>query len=542
MSEPESPSPLFEQSWSQHVRLRLVEALTSAPPRPAPPRRAPPRPAPPLLAASPPRGPLHLAVAGSRSAGVLWARQYQAKLRWSDVGVILASVAVALLSRFGGDPGSVMAGPFMVNYWVISLLVGTVWVFSLAAFRTRDSRVIGVGVAEYRRVISASALAFGVLAISFLIFQVDFARDFFIFALPLGTAGLTLERWLWRKWLLRQCRFGHYLARVIVVGSREDVEYVVEQIALNSGAAYQVAGVALQDDHLVTTITLRGHQIPVVSDAAHVAGAVKTMDVEAVVVAGHPEGGSAFIRKLGWDLEGTSAELVLSSRLTDVAGPRIHFRPVEGLPLIHVEIPQFDGARHVLKRTLDVVASGFGLILLTPLLAVIAILVKWDSPGPALFHQERCGRNQRTFQMLKFRSMVQTAEQDLAGLQGENEGSGLLFKIRHDPRVTRVGRVIRKYSLDELPQLWNVFVGQMSLVGPRPPLRREVDCYESHVHRRLYIKPGLTGMWQVNGRSDLDWEESVRLDLYYVENWSLIGDLVILWRTVRVLTHPTGAY
>jgi lipopolysaccharide/colanic/teichoic acid biosynthesis glycosyltransferase len=177
-----------------------------------------------------------------------------------------------------------------------------------------------------------------------------------------------------------------------------------------------------------------------------------------------------------------------------------------------------------------------------PCFVLLGVMIKLDSPGPVLFRQERCGRNGRTFRMVKFRSMVQTAEDDLADLLDRNEAAGVLFKIRNDPRVTRLGRILRKYSIDELPQLWNVLVGEMSLVGPRPPLRTEVDCYESHVRRRLYIKPGLTGMWQVNGRSNLDWEESVRLDLYYVENWSLAGDLIILWRTLRVLTHPTGAY
>src|SRR5690606_27328321 len=146
------------------------------------------------------------------------------------------------------------------------------------------------------------------------------------------------------------------------------------------------------------------------------------------------------------------------------------------------------------------------------------------------FRQERVGRDGRTFTMIKFRSMVQTAEQDLAALLEKNEGAGLLFKLKDDPRITAVGSFLRKYSLDELPQLWNIFVGDMSIVGPRPPLPREVSEYEAHVNRRLYIKPGLTGLWQISGRSDLSWEESVRLDLYYVENWSLAGDLVIMWR------------
>jgi exopolysaccharide biosynthesis polyprenyl glycosylphosphotransferase len=328
---------------------------------------------------------------------------------------------------------------------------------------------------------------------------------------------------------------------VIVVGHRADVEYVVGQIDEKSGAAYYVVGAAL-DDADASAVIVRDHEVPVVADFAHVARAAASMGVDTVIVAGQPSGGSQYIRNLGWELEATSAELVLSSRLTDVAGPRIHFRPVDGLPLIHVEIPHFDGAKHVLKRTLDVVASGLGMIALLPLFVTVSILIKSESKGPVFFRQERCGRNQRTFQMMKFRSMVQTAEDDLAGLLQQNEGSGVLFKLRNDPRVTRVGRILRKYSLDELPQLWNVFVGEMSLVGPRPPLPVEVKSYETHVHRRLYIKPGLTGMWQVSGRSDLSGEESVRLDLYYVENWSLAGDLVLLWRTIKVVLRPTGAY
>jgi lipopolysaccharide/colanic/teichoic acid biosynthesis glycosyltransferase len=173
---------------------------------------------------------------------------------------------------------------------------------------------------------------------------------------------------------------------------------------------------------------------------------------------------------------------------------------------------------------------------------VVAVAIKLDDHGPVLFRQERVGRGGERFRMLKFRSMVPTAEQDLAALTAKNEAAGLLFKIKDDPRITRVGRVLRKYSLDELPQFWNIFIGQMSLVGPRPPLQSEVEAYADHVRRRLYIKPGLTGMWQVSGRSDLSWEESVRLDLYYVENWSLTGDIIILWRTVRTVLHPVGAY
>lgn len=477
----------------------------------------------------------------THSSGLAWARRYRTTLRLTDAGVIVAAVAIGLAARLGSEGASAADLGQHAEYWGVSLLIIATWILTLGTFHTRDSRVVGVGATEYKRVINASALAFGLLAIGFLLFQVHSARDYFLVALPLGLAALTLERWLWRKWLLHQRLFGHYLSRVIVVGKREDVDYVIGQIDAKSGAAYCVVGAALESDG-GPAVMAGQHKVPVVADLSRVASAAASMGVDSVIVAGAPEGGSQYIRSLAWDLEGTSAELVLSSRLTDVAGPRIHFRPVEGLPLIHVEIPHFDGARHALKRMLDLVASGLGLLVLLPLLLAIGILVRVESPGPALFLQERCGRNGRTFTMVKFRSMVRTAEDDLAGLRELNEASGALFKIRHDPRITRVGRVIRKYSLDELPQLWNVFVGDMSLVGPRPPLPTEVECYERHVHRRLYIKPGLTGMWQVNGRSDLSWDESVRLDLFYVENWSLPGDLLILWRTVKVVLRPTGAY
>jgi exopolysaccharide biosynthesis polyprenyl glycosylphosphotransferase len=207
-----------------------------------------------------------------------------------------------------------------------------------------------------------------------------------------------------------------------------------------------------------------------------------------------------------------------------------------------VDIPQYSGAKHVLKRVVDVVMALGALLALSPLLLVLAVIVRLDSPGPVLFRQDRVGKDGHPFGMFKFRSMVVDAEARLAALDQRNEGAGVLFKLRDDPRVTRCGRWMRKYSLDELPQLWNVVLGDMSMVGPRPPLDREVNGYERHTHRRLLIKPGITGLWQINGRSDLAWDEAVRLDLYYVENWSIAGDLLILWRTFRAVIKPSGAY
>jgi exopolysaccharide biosynthesis polyprenyl glycosylphosphotransferase len=471
-----------------------------------------------------------------------WARHYRARLRITDTTIIVASVGAAFFVRFGFDETSAkMGSSFNASYWVISILIASAWIFALSAYHTRDSRVVGLGVTEYKRVVNASALTFGLLAIVFLVGKVDIARGFFVLLLPAGTVALVLSRWIWRQWLIKQRKFDHYLSRALVVGGLEDVEYVVGQIHQKSGAAYNVVGASVE--HAGSSrIAVATREVPVVGGLSDVAAAAARMGVDTVIVAGQPSGGSQFIRNLGWDLEGTATELVLASRLTDVAGPRIHFRPVEGLPLIHVEIPQFEGGKHVLKRAFDILVTTFALILSAPLFLAIAIAIKLDDHGPVFFSQERVGRNGATFRMYKFRSMVQNAELDLATLMDKNEGSGLLFKMKNDPRVTAVGHILRKYSLDELPQLLNVFFGDMSLVGPRPPLPKEVQGYETHVHRRLYIKPGLTGMWQVNGRSDLSWDESVRLDLYYVENWSLTGDLVIMWRTVKVLTHPVGAY
>jgi exopolysaccharide biosynthesis polyprenyl glycosylphosphotransferase len=480
--------------------------------------------------------------AGSRSAALSaeqrWSRTYRTRLVVSDTIIVTASVAGAFLARFGLSADDL--GGLDELYWLISLGVVATWLVLLATCRTRDPRVIGVGFAEYRRVASASAFTFGSLAIIFLVGKVEIARGFFVLTLPIGLLALTISRWAWRRWLSSQRTNGRYLSRALVGGSPADVAYVIDQLESKTGATYHIIGAAIDgtagDDNGVEL------RVPVVADLSNLAMAAANLQVDTVILAGQPSDDRGFVKDLSWQLEGAATDLVLAAGLTDVAGPRIHFRPVEGLPLIHVEIPQFDGTKHALKRALDVVLSGIALALLSPLFLLLAVLVRLDSPGGAFFAQQRVGRNGERFTMYKFRSMVTTAEAEAKNLAEMNEGAGLLFKMKDDPRVTRIGRVIRKYSLDELPQLWNVFIGDMSLVGPRPPLPREVAAYENHVQRRLFIKPGLTGMWQVSGRSDLSWDASVRLDLYYVENWSLMGDLIILWRTAKVLIRPVGAY
>jgi exopolysaccharide biosynthesis polyprenyl glycosylphosphotransferase len=460
---------------------------------------------------------------------------------WTDTVIITLVVALGYGARLLFAPKLATEFRSLTVFAFGGIFVVVIWAVAMVSFRSRDAHVVGVGPDEYKRVLSASITFFGVLAILFVVAGTTSARWFFVTAAPLGLFCLLLSRWLWRKWLFRQRALGHSLSRVVVVGKRKDVVKVVGQIDRGLRAAYLVVAAVMDKPIAKGDLgLLRG--VTVMQGIDRVVDYASNLDCDAIIVAGEPGGRGDYIRDLAWDLEGKSLELVLATSLANVAGPRIHYRPVDGLPLLNVEIPEYEGGKHVLKRLLDILLSAAALLLLAPVFGVIALMVRSDSPGPALFSQERVGQGGRMFRIYKFRSMAVDAPERLAELREINEGNGVLFKLKNDPRVTKLGRVLRKYSIDELPQIWNVLVGDMSLVGPRPPLPNEVEEYEDHVRRRLYIKPGLTGMWQIGGRSSLSWEDSVALDLYYVENWSVVGDLMIIWRTFRVLVAPVGSY
>ncbi|MEO6470495.1 MAG: sugar transferase, partial [Aeromicrobium sp.] len=264
-----------------------------------------------------------------------------------------------------------------------------------------------------------------------------------------------------------------------------------------------------------------------------------TVIIVAASDAAHPD----MVRRLGWELEGHDIDLIVAPALANIAGPRVHIRPVAGLPLLHVERPAYQGAQRSAKTMFDRLGSLFLIVCALPILIPAAIAVGVTSRGPIIFLQERAGRDGATFKMFKFRTMVDGADDMLGSLDRQPDaGNEFMFKVKDDPRVTRVGKFLRRFSIDELPQLFNVLLGDMSLVGPRPPLQREVDGYHIDARRRLLMRPGITGLWQISGRSDLNWEETVRLDLYYIENWSMMGDLVILWRTARAVLSSRGAY
>lgn len=478
-------------------------------------------------------------VAARRSPEALLTRRYLTRLRISDAAVIALAMGITFVLRLVGN-GAVERSAILPTA-AICAAVGLCWYLILGVIGCRDRRQLGVGAVEYKNLVGGSIIVFGALGIADLLIGAHLGREYAA-ALPAGVIGLALSRWGWRHWLASRGEERRFLRRALIVGSRDDVRYVMRQIRESGGPAFNVVGAAvaeLGDPYLSDG---KG-RVPVLAGYGNVAAAAAAAEVDAVIVASQPHDDGEFVRNLSWSLEGCGADLVLASRLVDVAGPRVHFTPVQGLPLIHVAIPRFEGGKHVLKRAVDLVGASFALVLLSPVFLAIALVIKLDDGGPVFFRQTRVGKDGSLFSMVKFRSMVPDAEARLAQLRGESDdGNGLLFKLREDPRVTRVGKVLRKYSIDEFPQFWNVLIGEMSLVGPRPPLPTEVAEYETPVHRRLYIKPGLTGLWQINGRSDLSWDESVRLDLYYVENWSLAGDLMILWRTVRVMLRPVGAY
>jgi exopolysaccharide biosynthesis polyprenyl glycosylphosphotransferase len=474
-----------------------------------------------------------------------WARSFARRLAITDFVVIAWAVIGTQIAWFGTLNAELnvekYTGGFGLNYTLVSILLIVSWFAILAMFGTRDSRVIGTGNNEYKRLVDATIRLFGVVAIIAFLFQLDLARGYIVMALPIGSLALLASRWMWRQWLSAQRMRGLYSSRVLLVGSRVSVTAIARELRRLPEAGYLVVGACVPGEAIGEKLYGR---IPVSGNLDQLQTAMEATGADTVVVTSSDELPPERIRQLSWSLEPGRQHLVLAPSLTDVGGPRIHMRPVAGLPLIHVETPRYEGLKRFSKRAFDVVSSALLIIALSPILILAAMGVRLSTPGGVLFKQDRVGLNGEHFKMLKFRSMVVDAEQRLAELNDVDraEGNTVMFKMKNDPRVTPIGGFLRRFSLDELPQLFNVLLGSMSLVGPRPPLDREVAVYEHHVHRRFLVKPGITGLWQVSGRSNLSWEDTVRLDLYYVENWSITGDLLILWRTARAVLARDGAY
>lgn len=463
------------------------------------------------------------------------------RLRVIDAGVVIWAVAGAFVVRFGfaGSPENRDG-----EYVFLSLALIVAWWLMLGLWGSREARILGAGSEEYKRVIAASGWLFGFVAVISYATRIDTARGYVGLAFPAGVIGLLAARWLMRQHLAIDRKKGHSSSNVLIIGTLSSAVHLVRSLRTQPAAGYLPVAVHVPSAEVSEGcgIDLGIPMTAIERGVESVLRAIESAGIDAVAISSDAPLSPTDLRQLGWELAARDVGMILAPALTDVAGPRIHTQPVAGLPLIHVSTPKLTGGKKVAKRTFDIVIAGALTVLMLPMFVLIAALVRTTSPGPVFYVQERIGLGGTSFRMLKFRSMKVNADVELQRLLAD-QGSAHkpLFKVDNDPRITPVGRMLRKYSLDELPQLLNVIGGTMSLVGPRPQRESEVALYDRAAHRRLYVSPGMSGLWQVSGRSNLSWEESIRLDLYYVENWSLMGDVVILVKTFKAVFASTGA-
>lgn len=461
---------------------------------------------------------------------VPWTRGYLLRVGAVDALCAMVAVEAAVQVRFHGH--------FTHMYGAVSLLFPMFWLTGLWLGGVYDSRFIGSGQDEFRKILNVGITLTAVLAIASYAINDELSREYLLITMPSVTGLDLLTRFVLRKRLHKKRASGLCMHRVIAVGHELAVAELIKELKRDKYHGLWVAAACVTGPS--SGLDVAG--VPVMGDFESVPDVVRRLEADTVAVLACPEIDGIRLRELAWDLEKTGTDLCVAPSLLDVAGPRTSVRPVAGLTLLHVEHPQLGGARRVLKGLFDRCVAALALGLLSPVILGLAAMIRLHDRGPALFTQVRIGKDGRTFRIYKFRTMVVDAELRKIELKSVNDSDGVLFKLRRDPRVTAIGSYLRRWSLDELPQLLNVVLGEMSLVGPRPALPDETEKYEYHVRRRLAVKPGLTGLWQVSGRSDLSWDESVRLDIRYVENWSLALDVQILWKTLAAITRGSGAY
>jgi exopolysaccharide biosynthesis polyprenyl glycosylphosphotransferase len=457
--------------------------------------------------------------------------RYRHRAMATDGAAAVVAATGAYLWRFGWHE--------RMSYIVLTIVLPPLWMVLVGLQRGYEQRFFGSGPEEYRRVADAGLLLFTAIAVFSFAIQGQISRAYVLISVPVTIALALLGRKVLRTWLYRLRAAGVGLQRVLVVGRADGVVAVIEKLDHEPQHGLVAIGACVPSSGISVSHV---HGVPVVGSPAAILEAVDATGAHVVAVVSHPDLSGQALRRLSWALEERNVELVVSPGIVEVAGPRLSIRPVAGLSLLHLERPSARGGKMLMKAMFDRTLGGLILLVASPVFLVAAIAVAASSRGPVLFRQTRVGVDGRAFLMLKFRSMVVDADQRKSEFEHLSEGNEVMFKLRTDPRVTRVGAILRRFSLDELPQLINVVRGDMSLVGPRPPLPEEVAMYSGDANRRLRVRPGLTGLWQISGRSDLSWEESLRLDLRYVDNWSMALDVSILWRTWRAVVRGSGAY
>lgn len=454
-----------------------------------------------------------------------------------DTGVLFVTSVLAWWSK-GIIERYFIRTPDELDWWPVlgpGLII--TWLVMLAALGAYRVRHYGSGFEEFRAIVLASLISFGIVCTGGFFAQDQVTRGYPFLFFVMGTPALLVVRYIDRQTLHRARKQGRLAIRMLAVGSPAAIHELVEVLERAPWMGYRLVGMCVPGGRDPI-----GVGVPVLGDIEHVRQVSIDQRVDGLIVAGGSYSSAADLRRLGWALQGLDLDMLVAPALTDIAGPRVHMRHLAGLPFVQVDEPQSDRAGGWAKRVFDLVVSTGVLFALSPLLIFTALMIKLQDRGPVFYRQVRVGIHGEEFEMVKFRSMVVNADKLRAQMDQHNESDGALFKIKDDPRITRFGRFIRKYSIDELPQLINVFKGEMSLVGPRPLFPADLEKYDPDDHRRMLVRPGMTGLWQVSGRSDLSWAESVRLDLYYVDNWSMVIDLVIMVRTVKAVLVSDGAY
>ena len=453
--------------------------------------------------------------------------------------LVLLAVATALAIRFRVTLSIFdTAGDVIENTVLASVFFIATWLVLLTFFGAYERHVLGAGTEEFKLVVNASFFTGALVATMAYLMQYPLSRGFFVLYFPIGVMLLLLGRLVARRLIQRLRQTGHFTEKVLLVGTPGYIGEIHTVLARESWLGYQVMGCLVPSEYAALEVTSAG--VPVLGLSENVRQVVDEVSPDIVFFTAGAVSSSTALRRLAWDLEDHAhVQIIVAPNVTDVSSERVRIRPVAGLPLMHLGRSRSQLATNDAKRAFDVVGSLTILALTWPLLLGLMLWIKRHDGGPALFRQTRVGREGAEFTCLKLRSMSVDAEERLDELETRDH---VLVKSTADPRVTRPGRFIRRFSLDELPQLWNVVRGEMSLVGPRPPLPLEVEQYEDDMLRRLNVMPGMTGLWQVSGRSDLSWEDTVRLDLYYVDNWSMVQDLLILARTVNAVLASRGAY
>ena len=463
----------------------------------------------------------------------------------TDALALAVAIGTAHVVRYAvlPAPGDMVSAAHPVLL-LVSLALFVIWMTALSIGRTRGPKILDAGAAQYQAVARASFNVFACIAIVALVLRASPSRLFIGIAGVLGLTLLFLSRRVWRTWVLTRRAHGSFLASALVIGGVRSAQDIMRRFISDPVHGLRVVGVWVPDR--VAGRQERIHvgevDVPVMGTETGLEAALAVESVDIVVVTDTEHLGHNGMRELAWALEEYDVDLLVAPNVVDVAGPRVHLEAHGNMPLIYLSGPSYSRSRTIRRAVFDRCFAFLVLVAASPILLAAAIAIRLTSKGPVFYRSERIGAHGVPFEMLKFRTMVLDADQAREELVKHNIGAGPLFKMRDDPRVTPIGRLLRRFSIDEIPQFYNVLRGDMSIVGPRPPLRSEVDTYDETVMRRLLIKQGITGLWQVSGRSDLSWEDSVRLDIDYVENWSMLRDLQIILQTARAVLARDGAY